>query len=264
MAIRSDGSIASWGNDIDGQVSGTPGGTYTAVAGGLGHSVALRANPGSSLPQTGLLLWLRADVDVTSTAGKVSRWLDQSGNGFVASMSTAARQPSLINAALNGQPVIHFGGAQSLALSPFISPNRFTVLVVGRNTKATETFSMILGPGGNSPNNQLRWENGTQALFVGTGNNLPIITSNIGNTRVYHTLSARYNGSTMDVFRDGAAVSSQNFTTTGPWTLAQIGAYYSSFFMEGDVAEIVMYDHALSNSDLSSATAYLRSKYNLP
>jgi hypothetical protein len=95
----------------------------------------------------------------------------------------AARQPSFVGGALNGLPVIRFSGAQSLGLSPFVSPTRFTVLVVGKNSNTAETFSMILGPGGNAHNNQLRWENGSQALFVGTGNNLPVITSNVGNTR---------------------------------------------------------------------------------
>jgi hypothetical protein len=216
------------------------------------------------LPRTGLLLWLRADAGVTSSGGRVSRWLDQSGNGFVASMTAAARQPSFVGGALNGQPVIRFSGAQSLGLSPFVSPTRFTVLVVGKNSNTSETFSMILGPGGNAPNNQLRWENGSQALLVGTGNNLPVTTSNVGNTRAYHTLSATYDGTTMYVFYNGTATSGNNFTTTGPWTLAQIGAWYSTYFMNGDVAEILMYDHALSGSDLSGATAYLRSKYNLP
>jgi len=115
--------------------------------------VALRqsSGSGSSPPQTGLLLWLRADADVTSSGGLVSRWLDQSGNGFVASMTVAARQPSLVGGALNGLPVIRFSGAQSLGLSPFVSPTRFTVLVVGKNSKTADTFSMILGPGGNAP-----------------------------------------------------------------------------------------------------------------
>jgi hypothetical protein len=46
----------------------------------------------------------------------------------------------------------------------------------------------------------------------------------------------------MNVYYNGAARSSSNFTTTGPWTLAQIGAWYSTYFMNGDVAEILMYD----------------------
>ena len=42
MALRIDGSIASWGNDQHGQVSNTPIGTgFTQVAAGNRHSVAL-------------------------------------------------------------------------------------------------------------------------------------------------------------------------------------------------------------------------------
>jgi Concanavalin A-like lectin/glucanases superfamily len=157
--------------------------------------------------------------------------------------------------------VIRFNGTQSLYLDIFAQPTTFTVFVVGKNSMPSESFSMILGPGGNAPNNQLRWENGSQALFVGTGNNLPIITSSLGNTRIYHALSASYNGAVMNVYRDGNAVSSHPFTTTGPWTLASVGSWYSSYYMQGDLAEVVIYDRALSESERASVNAYLRSKY---
>ncbi len=123
---------------------------------------------------------------------------------------------------------------------------------------------MILGPGGSSPNNQMRWENGSQALFVGTGNNLPTTTSNIGNTRVYHALSVRYDGTTMTVYRDGNLISTHTFTTTGPWTLSQIGAWYSQYFLIGDIAEILIYPTALSSTDRTTTNSYLKLKYNLP
>ena len=174
------------------------------------------------------------------------------------------RQPTLVNNALNGKPVIRFGGAQSLAFTSPVSPNSFTIFVVGKNSKTTESYSMILGPGGSSPNNQMRWENGSSALFVGSGNNLPTITSSIGNTRVYHALSVRYNGSTMQVYRDGNLISTHTFTTSGPWTLAQIGAFFSSDFMVGDLAEVLIYSSALSESDLISTNNYFKGKYALP
>jgi len=219
---------------------------------------------GASGPAAGTSLWLRADYDVTVNNGKVSYWRDQSASANYAYMPTVSRQPQLVFNALNGLPVIRFHGAQSLVLGSPASPQTFTVFVVGKNSKTTESYSMILGPGGNWPNNQLRWENGSQALVVGTGNNLPTTVSTIGNTRVYHALSARYNGSTMTVYRDGNATSSHAFTTTGPWTLAQIGAWYSSYFMVGDIAEILIYPSALSETDRTLTNTYLRTKYALP
>jgi hypothetical protein len=179
-------------------------------------------------------------------------------------MATASRQPSFVSGALNGKPVLRFNGAQSMYLDTFASPTTFTVFIVGKNSNPSESFSMILGPGGNAPNNQMRWEGGSRALFVGTGNNLPVITSSIGNTRVFHALSTRYDGGTMTVYRDGNATSSHSFSTSGPWTLASVGSYYSSYYMQGDLAEVLIYARALSESERASVNSYLRSKYNLP
>lgn len=233
---------------------------YAAASG----TYQLNINVSSALPTSGLDLWLRSDVGVEAPGGRVSIWVDQSGNGRHAMMNVASRQPYLATGALNGLPVLRFLGAQSLTLSALVQPNVFTVFVVGKNTKASESFSMILGPAGNSPNNQLRWENGSQALFVGLGNNMPIITSSVGNTRAYHALSARYNGSSMTVYRDGNVVSNHSFTASGPWTLASVGSWVSTYFMQGELAEIIIYARPLFEGERGTVNAYLRSKYNLP
>ncbi|HEX6291863.1 MAG TPA: discoidin domain-containing protein [Herpetosiphonaceae bacterium] len=214
-------------------------------------------------PTPGAQLWLRADAGVTASAGKVSAWADQSGAGNHASMTTTSRQPALIENTLNNLPVLRFNGAQSLTLSTPVSPRTFTIFIVGKNSKSTETYSMILGPGGSSPNNQLRWENGSQVLVVGSGNNLPTTRSSIGNTRVYHALMVRYDGATLTFYRDGSLISSHTLTTSGPWTLAQIGAYYSSSFMTGDIAEILIYPTALIEADRNRTNSYLHQKYAL-
>lgn len=236
-----------------------------AVSKQPGGDVAITA-----MPTAGLHLWLRSDAGINPigapphAANQVSRWIDQSGAGRNASMATAARQPTFVPGALNGWPVLRFGGAQSMYLDFFASPTLFTVFIVGKNSNPAESFSMILGPGGNAANNQLRWENGSSALFVGTGNNLPVITSSIGNTRVYHALSARYNGSSMTVYRDGNPTSSHPFVTSGPWVLASVGSWYSSYFLRGDLAEVIVYDRALTEAERLDVNQYLRSKYALP
>ncbi len=70
LALRADGSIASWGSNDSGEVSGTPAGTgFVAVAAGANHSLALRAH-GS------IAAWGRDDY------GQVSE--TPAGTGFVA------------------------------------------------------------------------------------------------------------------------------------------------------------------------------------
>ena len=222
----------------------------------------------STISTSGLHLWLRADMSATRSDGQpvsngdhVARWLDQSGQGRNAAMATPSRQPSYVANAIHGLPVLRFNGVQSMYLDVVAQPTTFSVFVVGKNSTPTETFSMILGPGGNSANNQLRWENGSNALFVGTGNNMPTITSPIQNTRIYHEMSAIYTGSTMSVYRNGNSISSHSFTTSGPWTLASVGSYYSSYYMTGDLAEVIIYDRALSASERASVDLYLQGKY---
>jgi Concanavalin A-like lectin/glucanases superfamily len=226
-------------------------------------SFTLNVSGGSSVPTSGLGLWLAADGLALSNGAKVSTWPDQSGNSRNGQMTAVARQPTFVTNALNGRPVVRFGGAQSLSLSSPVQPTTFSVFVVGKNSMPSETFSMILGPGGNWPNNQLRWENGSQALFVGTSNGMPAVKSPIGNTRTYHVLSATYNGSMLSVYRNGGLVSNHSFSTNGPWTLAQVGAWYSTYFMQGDLAEVMVYDRSLPGSERSSVESYLRSKYAL-
>src|SRR5262245_40267854 len=218
LEIREYNTNASLGcNDDSGgtlqstvAVSLAAGQTVLVVVDGYGSGsgpfqLNIRASGGGG-PAAGLHLWLRADAGVFVPPGaQVPSWLDQSGNNRNASMATVARQPQLVAGALNGLPVIRFGGAQSMYLDTFATPTEFTIFIVGKNSRPNESFSMILGPGGNAPNNQLRWNNGSQTLFVGTGNNLPIITSSTGSNRVYHALSARYNRSVMTVYRDGNA-----------------------------------------------------------
>ena len=58
-----------------------------------------------------LQLWLRGDADVThDDFGLVSHWGDQSGNGNYAFQTDDARKPSFVREVLNGKPVMHFDG----------------------------------------------------------------------------------------------------------------------------------------------------------
>lgn len=234
------------------------------VDGWRASSGAYKLNITQAIPTSGMHLWLRTDTGVTLNGNNTARWADQSGNGRSAGMTTAARQPAFVPGVLNGWPVLRFAGAQSMVLDVASAPTQYTVFVVGKNSRTDESFSMILGPGGSNPNSQLRWENGNQSMIVGLGNNLPVTNSTIGNTRTYHALVVRYDGTTLQTYRDGILRSTTNHATSGPWRINQIGAYYDSFFMTGDLAELLIYNRALTDEERQSVGVYLRSKYALP
>ena len=78
-------------------------------------------------------------------------------------MQTSGRQPMYITNHLAGWPILRFDGSDSLLLNWPVSPQTFTIFVVGKNSKASG-FSMILGPSGTVGNNQIRWEDGQKHI----------------------------------------------------------------------------------------------------
>lgn len=215
------------------------------------------------IPTSGLHMWLRGDAGINLTS-RMNIWVDQSGNQRDGVMNDTSRQPFYISGALNGWPVARFTGAETMSFAINPTPTTFSIFIVGINSNQTESEGIILGPSGNSPNNQLRWQNGTSALFVGTSNHMPILTAEIGDTRSYHILSLRYDGSTMTVARAGTVVSSFAFSVTGPWTFGSLGSFYASDFLKGDIAEILIYERPLADDEGQSVIDYLGAKYSLP
>jgi hypothetical protein len=237
---------------------GGAGGTELGSAGSAGEP-----SFGNELPASGSLLWLRADLGVIESAGRVTAWLDQSGHGLDGIMDLPSREPAFVPGEWNGLPVIRFGGAQSMYLRQAIAPTTFTVFVAGRNRNPTDAHGIFLGPGGDTANNQLRWESGSSVLIVGLGNDLPETVFSFGDTRVFHVLAARYDGSNLTVSRNGTQVGSAHFVTTGPWQIGQVGGWFSSDFMVGDLSEILVYESALSETDTELTNSYLLQKYGM-
>jgi len=233
---------------------------FNGDAGNYQLNITPIAPPGGG----GQQLWLRADAGVSALFGRMSSWQDQSSWGRNATMPTAGRQPFFTPNAIHGLPVARFQGAQSMNLSPALSPTNFTFFVVGKNNDPSESFNLILGPGGSAPNNQLRWENGTHVSILGSGNNLQEITTTIGNTRVYHTLEISSDGVTALVYRDNDRDDSEDVATSGPFVLNSVGSFFSSFFLKGDLAEVLVYDQRLPEIDRFQIRSYLSNKYGLP
>jgi hypothetical protein len=219
---------------------------------------------GVDLPTAGMQLWLRGDTGLHHTSG-IDVWADQSGHNRDASMTDTSLQPFYVAGAANGLPMARFTGAETMRFADHPAPTDYTIFIVGQNTNPFEEFGIILGPGGSSPNNQLRWESGTEALVVGTGNGTPAVTSTIGDTRVLHALAMKYDGATLQIYRDGTSTSSASYVATGPLEFGSLGSFFlSSDFLEGDLAEIIIYDRPLAEDERLEVDGYLRGKYQLP
>jgi len=215
----------------------------------------------TSLPSSGLKLWLSADTGLTLNGSTVSAWADQSGVGNNATQSTASNQPSVTASILNSKPVIHFSGAQWLTLPNFLSGSATEVLVVVRATSATNA-SGIWRFGSSGSGDYYSYTDGT--LYDGFGSAVRYAegrpSQDITQFHVYEVCSQ---AGSWESWIDGVPLYKSSANTVGFTTAPLLGHNADGVNFSGDIAEIVVYNRALSASERQQSLSYLTQKYAL-
>ena len=229
---------------------------------------------------TGLLLWLRADS--IAGPGPVSTWLDQSGNGNNVSQSTGGSQPTLVtdSTVLNGLPMVHFNGSSQYLLgntTSLFQPTNITVIAVYRLATGGHYPRIIGQPyaasGWNPP--WVSWYltagldgTGQPQAGIGVGNTYDLITGNTSYLGAFGVLAMTYDGQDETLYLNG--ISQGVLPVTGPIPYNGANNFYigsdpnnGNDYFDGDMAELIVYDHALSAAEMNTVNAYLNYKYNL-
>jgi len=227
----------------------------------------------------GCVAWFDAShaASIIASAGAVSQWSDRSGLGNHVTQATAAKKPTTGLVTQNGRNVISFDGDDWLKRTGHtpVAATAYSIFAVFRKTGANTAYEA--GPlslsnaasgrpidmwGGN------RWCEANQ--FSG-GANYPNINLNTswsqltwkgikGTNPVHHALEERKNG---------AAAYSNILNYTITWqNLSQEIVIASRAdgvtSLRGDIAEIVLYDSALSDTDRNTVESYLKAKWGTP
>jgi hypothetical protein len=246
--------------------------------------------PPSSPPSSGLMVWLNAGSGVqTNSDGTVSSWADESGNGNTATSTTnapydtlagtiyATVPPQFVADAVNGQPVLHFNGSNSILTVPdagtsFLTGD-FTSFVVARFSQAWFSFAQMSWTKASNnlacPLDSTFTTGGLLSVYRGNGVGYSDIEStaplplnqfiDLGiecqgtAATIYAGESPFYSGIDSSPTGDGTGVLP---LTIGLRDDAATGLY-------GDIAEILIYQGAQSTNNLASIAAYLNGKYNL-
>jgi hypothetical protein len=222
-------------------------------------------------------MWLRADAGVTQNAGAVSRWSDRSGNASDAVQATATAQPRLISNAINSHPVVRFDGKSSFMTFPLNLNGMTGVSVFMVASAATNTGGVSNGV----TNAPLFW--GETAYWGATFFN-PLQTwvgyrfgtGQVGNVAIYtrpatigtgaSLTTAIKNSATETLYINGSQAMQQSgklaalakVATTG-----YLGEGLSNSMFQGDIAEIAVYNRAVSDTERQQIEGYLLSKYAL-
>lgn len=231
----------------------------------------------------GLTLWLRAsDLKLNEGAG-VDRWNDRSGNGYDVTQSTAANQPTYRNNVRNGKAVVRFDGVDdrlTRASTDFGGSTSFTVFVVWSPDIHTTTdyphigtilmtaaLSGVFVAGTSndadatpyedvflSTDNVAAGKRFTNASIGGGNWNLLVVTF------AASTYAARLNGTAQTLVDSATIDNSVNTTVIGARN--SIGSTFENF-LDGDIAELGVYNRDLATAEIQQLEAYLNRLYAL-
>ena len=252
---------------------------------------------GAEIPFEGLQLWLKSDAGIVANNGRVSKWMDQSGNGNDAIETDTSRQPVLVNNELNGKPVISFDGVNDrLGFTGSKKMSQVSVFAVLKNKTPDVNSDAVgsvftFGPGGTynaSEHLGLRMRGfppgNNNDVVVGTGDGPDyVLTTSTGlskynewrnisfvtDEKLFNT-TLRWNGNdavtapsgtnlTMSVSLGDSAARGGGIGSTDNFGL--LG--YPMTMAKCDFAEFIVYDTVLSNSDRLAVEKYLNDKYKI-
>jgi hypothetical protein len=219
----------------------------------------------------GLQLWLDASQVVGVDSGAaVSSWPDNSSAGHDATQSSSTNQPTYQPTALNGQPALRFDGVDDyLAVNgAMVSGNQGrTVIWVGRPTVVGNRGVIDLGNGATTggafmvtPEYGVRVSGGNRLWSTAASTTTPSIGVMSFSGTSTSDVSMWLNGTALSVASTAVAtVQTSGAGTVGAWTLSPAGS--NNF--AGDLAEILVYDRALSTAERLELEQHLTAKYGL-
>ncbi|HSH93314.1 MAG TPA: chitobiase/beta-hexosaminidase C-terminal domain-containing protein [Roseimicrobium sp.] len=226
----------------------------------------------SYVSRSGLQLWLKADSLGLTGGSAVSAWADQSGNGNDVAQATGANQPTYQTGVINGRPVVRFNGtSQSMASAAAIKPANITIMAIYRPTAAGSTPAVISQPYNASSVGWGLWAGSAANLTPYANINIngewsPLSTATVTTVNTPYLLVLTYDAAVRKIYLDGAlkatAVTTGNLAY-GTGASFSIGNHLGTNYLNGDIAEVLVYDHALSDQDRLLVEIGLFQKYGL-
>ncbi len=213
-----------------------------------------------------LALWLVADSGVTvDGSNAVSQWNDLSGNGLDATQVSEGHEPTLVTGALNGHSVVRFNGSSSYLWTESVDlGSAVTIVAVAKTTGNTGNWQRIVSDNGyflfgyNSAEAYNYYGNGA---WVGAGSHK---AANIGS---YEILTTSITNTTDNSYLNGVASSAVGITRAAHNAPLIIGAAWENSayaqFLNGDIAELIIYNKILSVNERKAVEAKLMTKYHV-
>ncbi len=231
--------------------------------------------PPAALPSSGLRLLLDAGSAAADfgLGVPVTSWRDQSPDGSDA-WSSVATAPVLVADAIGGQPALRFDGIDDhfnlptgfedftagvslfVVMRPTVLQQGFKILALGNGANQD---MLVLGRAGSQ--NGLQYFTNNEFGNVTWFNSAPVLSE--GSAALF---AIEHEGSTARVVHNGVVIteSAVDLPSVSPRGVNYIGrSYWREGYLQGDLAEIILYDRTLTDDERSSVEIYLDAKYSL-
>ena len=226
-----------------------------------------------------LVLWLSAD-SLSLSNDSVNQWQDVSGRGNDFSQAVLSYQPRLLEAdsVLNNKPVVIFDGINDYLNGGDILDvgiNSRSIFIIGRCNSSTGTYlAKSIYAAGN--NRYALWYSSPDFynFYIETADFGVTSARSSGRYEIITSLINRTNRTLKTFFNSNLSGTSINISDSGydfnsPYRFL-VGAYNDGsdnngvMFLQGLIAEIIIYNKALSDSERLGVEQYLRYKYSPP
>jgi len=214
---------------------------------------------------SGLRLWLRSDKGITQTAGKVSQWNDQSGNGFHLTQTVANNQPDYKSTSelINFNPVLDFNGTShilsrsgSIFINNFAESNTF---IVSTEDVRQNSMSLQFRAGSDRTYFHFPWVDGLAYWDVNVKRIYGTYPVNVGSLAIgLITNSVTYN--LQQIIANGETIAQGSSGGNATIDQVSLGGGSGAFF-NGKIPELIVYGLYLDLFSRAKINTYLALKY---
>jgi hypothetical protein len=224
---------------------------------------------------SGCVLWLRADLGITTVSGNVSQWNNQSGSGLDVSQGTPGLRPAFVSSSINGRPAVDFDGSDDTLTNTVsnlaTASSARTLFVVGISDVSAGGTLFCYKLSNRCFSNYLTIISGTSYAAsngLDGGSNVILASGQLGGitSNFQANWTCTGNGNAPGVRLNRSALTVNSGTQTGAEDGAtgfEIGRSTSGQFWNGRIGELIGFNRALSAVETTEVETYQRAYYNL-
>ncbi len=268
-------NLATWtptvGLAVDGNTAGTlTGGVQVFDAGGtsLGYVPVYASISFAPVETTASTLygWYKAG-SFSLADGEQPYWWDDSSTTTTNDLSApgATNFPTYKTGIVNGEPVLRFAGNSNEYLwhqtTPVVAQPFSYVAVVNPSNKTDNHMFISTASAAAAPNAASMYTTSTNGYAAISAPTERAASTDL--TSAWHVYVGIFNGASSKIWIDGTNVVTADPGANG-FTGIKIGANWTGAArFVGDVAEVIVYGGALSDTDRNALETYLGAKYNI-